>query len=289
MTVLPELADDLERAADRLAARRRPAHRRATVIAGVVAGTVAAGGLAAAATNLWSPQIGDGSGPSQLSRDAPPADQLAALGVLRREQTEADRGAESAYTLRYFGGMGDIRVGYVRLLGTQAGGAGFVLVPTERIAASSRPTGLQEEFERRDGRPAPPRDRLCLFARDPVDGGGMSCFSLQQVRDGEAVLGIGEAPPKLTAEQRAEFRRRMAASPRGGSIALPDFMRPGRLTWFGIVPDGIVQVRAGDGPDAPVVPVRDNFFQVLTPEAGGSARLHYLDGDGHEIMTGPGH
>jgi hypothetical protein len=255
MTVLlPRLSEDLTAAAEALAARPRRRRPSLRVAGFVAAGTLTAAGVAAGATALWSPPIGDGSGRAKATGSAPPATQVAALGVLRREQTDADRGAESLNTLKYLDGHGDVRTGSVRLLGTQEGGAGFVLVPVVGPAPATSQQGLTELLRAKkaeaEGRPVPPpaTDQLCLFARDPAGSGGAArCFTLQQVLDGKATLG---------------------------------FVRPGHRIQFGLVADGIARVRADDGTTADV---HDNFFQL---QAGGP--LHFLDDHGAEVMPGPG-
>lgn len=272
-TVLPELSDDLAAAAERLAvyapsttrSRRR---RRARFVALGTAAIVGVGGVATAATGLWSPQIGDGSVAPSVAHGAPPEAQLNALGVLRRPQTDADRGENSEYTLKFFGNLRGVRLGYVRLLGTEAGGAGYVLVPaasegTDGVRARLRALKAQHDAGAAAAPPKDPlsaaKDPLCLFARDPSrSGGGVNCFSLQQVLDGRASM--GRSPAR------------------------------GPLTQFGLVADKVAQVRAGSGPTAPVVDVRDNFFEITTPVAENSepTALHFLDGDGREIMRTPG-
>lgn len=258
--VLPELSDDLAAAAERLvvspASGRRGGRRRGRFVAFATVAVLGAGGVAAAATSLWNPQVGDGSHPASIARDAPPQAQLDALGVLRRPQTDVDRGASSEYVLRFFGDRRGVRLEYVRRLGTRTGQASYVLVP-----AASEGTGelvrLRALKARRDGRTVPPptSDPLCLFARDPGGGGGLatSCFSLQEVLEGRAVMGWSG--------------------------------RRGRSTQFGLVTDAVARVRGGEGPDAPVVEVRDNFFEITTPS--GMAALHFLDADGRELARTP--
>ncbi len=263
--VLPELSDDLAAAAEWLAvtpssATRGRRGRRARFVALGTAAIVGVGGVATAATGLWNPQIGDGSDTPSIARDAPPQAQLDALGVLRRPQTAADRGENSEYTLKYFGSLRGVRLDYVRLLGTEAGGAGYVLVPAASEGASSAAARLRELKAQHDGQtpPAPQTNPLCLFARDPSgSGGGVKCVSLQQVLDGRAVM--GRSPAR------------------------------GPLTQFGLVADNVAQVRSGDGPTARVVDVRDNFFEITTPVAEGSepSALHFLDADGREVMRTP--
>ena len=270
--VLPELSDDLAAAAERLAVtppsptRGRRGRRARFVALGTVA-ILGAGGVATAATGLWSPRIGDGSDAQSIARNAPPQAQLDALGVLRRPQTDADRGENSEYTLKYFGNLRGVRLDYVRLLGTEAGGAGYVLVPaasegTDGLRARLRALKAQHDAGADIAPPkdplTPPKDPLCLFARDPSgSGGGVNCFSLQQILDGRATM--GRSPAR------------------------------GPLTQFGLVADNVTQVRAGDDPAAPVVDVRDNFFEITTPIAEGSepTALHFMDADGREIMRTP--
>jgi hypothetical protein len=263
--LLPELAGELATAAERLAATPAPMRRRRRLrfaALGSVA-VLAAGGVATAATSLWHPQIGDGSKPSSIAHDAPPRDQLDALGVLRRAQTDADRSQNSEYTLKFLGDLRGIRLDYVRLLGTQKGGAAYVLVP----AASEGTGGIAARLRALKARaaggvaPAPLKDPLCLFGRDSADGGGVTCFSLQEIRDGRAVMGMSQGH--------------------------------GPLTQYGLVPDGVASVRLGSAADAPVVDVHDNFFQVTTPvghaaSTFGRVTLHFLAGDGREVMRGPG-
>ena len=193
--VLPDLSDDLAAAAERAAvtppsATRGRRGRRARFVALGTAAILGAGGVATAATGLWNPQIGDGSDAPSIARDAPPQAQLDALGVLRRPQADADRGENSEYTLKFFGYLRGVRVDYVRLLGTEAGGAGYVLVPAASEGTSDA-VKLRDLKARREGYATTPSpsDPLCLFGRDPSgSGGGVNCFSLKEVLDGRAVI-----------------------------------------------------------------------------------------------------
>jgi hypothetical protein len=268
------LADDLARAAAQLAdavpTRRR--RMRFGLLAGV-AGLAAAGG-ATAATGLWSPQIGDGSRPSLISRAAPPRDELDALGVLRRAQTPADRGAESAYSLRFQGAHGRVRVGYVRLLGVYRGHRGYVLIPVE--GGKTDITGRRQ-----------PRDQLCLSARDG-DGTGVSCFSLHEVMTGRAQMAFIPARRKSKAQIAKLAARRAAIQRRHPTWKVPHYRQPdGQPRRFGLVPDGVATVRLGTGPASPSAIVHDNFFEFTGTAARGSAPLRYLDATGHELLKQP--
>jgi hypothetical protein len=273
--VLADLADDLARSAEQLAGAIPTRRRRLRfgLLAGV-AGLAVAGG-AAAATGLWSPQVGDGSGPSLISRSAPPQNELDALSVLRRPQTPADRGAESTYSLRFQGAHGKVRVGYVRLLGISRGREGYVLIPVE--GGKTDITGRKQ-----------PHDQLCLSARDR-DATGVSCFSLHDVMTGRAVMGIIPGPRKTKAQIAKLNARLKAIQRRHPTWKVPRYRQPdGQPRRFGLVPDGVVTVRLGADPAAPTAAVHDNFFEFTGPAARGSAPLHYLDAAGHEILRRPG-
>jgi hypothetical protein len=286
-TLLPDLSRDLAEAAERAAARAaRPRRRLLRFGLPLLAGTLAAGGVAAGAVGLWSPQIGGRGATGEISRAAPPRTELATLGVLRRPQTAADRGAASTAVLRMTNRR--VRVGAVRLLGAQGGHGGVVLVPV----TGTGPRGLIEIARARRatamGQPPPPRPTLCLYARDG-DGAGVGCFTLADIRAGRADMGL-IPPPRKTAAQVARFNARAdEIQRRHPERKVPHYVQPtGQATRFGLVPDGIASVRAGDGPGAAVARVHDNFFVFVGRPARGLRQLHYLDAGGREVMHGPG-
>jgi hypothetical protein len=151
-------------------------------------------GTAVAALALWTPVLGDsrfGEAPPTISATAPPPDQLAALGVLRREQNPADRsGALATGALRAINASSSgVRTSYIRVL---AGGSasGFVLVPV----AERRPSLVS---------PAAIPDALCLYAAQS-GAFAVNCYTLAQVRSGAArnvAFGqvFGLAPDGVTA------------------------------------------------------------------------------------------
>lgn len=270
--LLPELPDDLSHAAERLARGRAKRPWLRVGVPAVSVGLVVAGG-ALAATGVWTPQVGDGSHPSLISRSAPPAGQLKTLGVLRRTQTAADRGAESRFSLRFQGAHGKVRVGSVRVLGQHAGSSGYVLIPVEGGSTLA-------------GRKAP-RDQLCLSARDS-DGAGVGCFTLQDVAAGRAVMGMFPAPRKAKAQLARLEARRQAIQRRHPKWKLPRYVQPhGQARLVGLVPDSIASVRFGEGRTAATTAVHENFFEILGPRARGNKQLHYLDANGKEVMHGP--
>jgi hypothetical protein len=151
--------------------RRRGVGRRGVLSLAIGFATAAA---ALAATHPWSPAVGTNkfheSAPTQ-SRTAPPASELSLLGVLRRQQSPADRGRASEEALRYISPRGNqgVRLEYVRSLD----GGAATLVPVQRAD------------ENREA--ATVGDALCVFYADPAgDGGARSCWSAEDVRAGRA-------------------------------------------------------------------------------------------------------
>lgn len=231
----------LHGAAQRLAAQervparapRRPRRRRA----GLVAGLAAAALGAAFVVGLSSPPAPDGGGSSARSTtaaDAPPREQLERLGVLRRPATAADRSAKVRAIVSQL--SGEPRTAFVRRL-DRGGDAPVVLLPMRADAAP--------EFMD-DAPGGPPRDALCLYVTDPVDGGGVACQDFDGVRRGRLAGGMGT-----------------------------------RI--YGLVPDGVaaVVVHRLDGTEQRV-PVAGNFYDF---DEGKRVRLtvDWLDADGRPV------
>lgn len=277
MTVLAKLSDDLAAAAERQL--RGATHRRRLTRGGLIAAAcvVGAGGVATA-SGLWSPTIGDDArGHPTISPSSPPAEQLERFGVLRRAPTEADRGAQSLYALRFQGdAMQGVRTEYIRLLATRPDGRGSVLIPARK--------GY--------GKP----DALCLFDQD-TDGGGQSCWTTEEVARGAAVIGSWPAspvlPPALPPGDPQAAAPREPLPDRAAPQLLrrleplaPDARRAGGGRLSGLVPDGVAAVRIGD---ANPVSVHDNFFSAPwtpSPAAGGFGEITWLDADGAVVARG---
>jgi hypothetical protein len=178
-------------AAAELAARGRPRRHRARrvgrwpwltrpVAVGLIMAAFAATAFAAVA--IWTPLLGNpqyGYNPGAAA-SAPPADQLAALAVLRRPQTDADRGALSAAALTYINDYTKgVRTAYVRLLAT-VGSEAFVLVPVEERDATA-PSGTAPTAS------PPLANALCVYASDAGTAHeAVACWSLTQVLTGRA-------------------------------------------------------------------------------------------------------
>jgi hypothetical protein len=239
--------------------RRRPHFSRPAVTVLVGIGLLAGG--AAAATTPWSPDLGSDH-PRDFAVDAspPPADQLRTLGVLRRAQTAADREVAQSYALRFFGGdTRAVRTDFVRTLGGGgAAGSAAVLVPVRTYQA-------QRVVNDASGKPVPvsatAHDGLCLFVGDSGAGGGQGCHSLADVEAGRVRGALGS-------------------------------IENARL--FGLVPDGVAQVRVRRASTPPtLVTVEDNFYDItLAPTTSGAAvsldGLDWLDREGRVLKTQEG-
>jgi hypothetical protein len=159
--------------------RRGPAVVLAALLIGVPAATATVAG--------WDP-FDDGGrnpripAPSAGQRSAA-ADLVSTLGVLRREQTDADRGVDTEEAARAFSASAGYRgaqLKSVRLLDAQRG---IVLIPFERGAvpldAQGRPL--------RAFAPETYMNVACLFEHSADGYGGIGCHSAQKIRLGRAI------------------------------------------------------------------------------------------------------
>lgn len=252
------MSDYLDRVRDQLVDASRELHRRRRrrwprrggAVAAVI---VLVGAPALAATGVWRPQIGDGKRPApRITAEAPPADQLAMFGVLRRPQTAADRSAASRTALRLVGtdSIEGVRTNSVRLLAKSPEDRGIVLVPVARYARHRLPLPADTPpAARRALNPPPIRDALCLFQLD-VDGAGVACWSSADVREGRAWMALGH-----------------------------------RAVW--IVPDGVATVRTQYPTGAPIdAAVKDNAAVFTQPPGRhGEARTTFLDARGAPVKV----
>jgi hypothetical protein len=160
--------------------RRRVVSRRALPYAAV--GFLCAG-TAVAATQPWSPLLGDPTHPEFApvpTTSGPPQSQLEALGVLRRPATDTDRDTAVTTALRFLGpATTGIRTAYIRRVGTTAAGAPAIVIPAER-------------WERGQGPPI--TDPVCLVLADPlVSAAAKNCWSTKAIKSGEASGSYGSA------------------------------------------------------------------------------------------------
>jgi hypothetical protein len=214
---MSEYLDALERgfvgASRRLSARKRRTRRRRGACAAAI--VVLIGAPALAATGVWRPKLGDDrTEGATITGQAPPAAQLKLLGVLRREQTAADRGARTREALTMVGkGVAGVRTNSIRLLAQTKQDRGIVLIPVARYQLNQpklpadAPAGLRARFE-------PARNGLCVFTLDSDHGkpagAGVACYSTQDVEQGRAQSGLGDRAawlvPDGVASLKIEYR-----------------------------------------------------------------------------------
>jgi len=112
----------------------RALRTRPSRIVAVGLACLAFGGTAMAASGVWNPIVGSSSDPATLSNTPVPAELTAALGVLRRDQTDRDRSAEVEATLNG-GEMPDgVRLDSVRYLAPGDNGEATILLSGLRAA-----------------------------------------------------------------------------------------------------------------------------------------------------------
>lgn len=225
--------------------RARTSPRWRAVLIGAAA-TVSVVGVAAAATGLWNPSLGDDQRghPSAASTDVP-AVQLDRFGVLRRAADATDRDATTEHALRYLDSRFEgVRTQRIRAVHGLAPDRRVLIVPVKRS---------------NDGT----ADALCLYAVDG-EGGGIGCWSTEQALSGQAVL---RAVPGVqdNATRSANDLQSLRPSPSGA-------------TTIGLVPDGVAVV-AADGVRADVT---DNAY-VLPALAPSAASVTWLDRRGEVI------
>lgn len=261
---------------------------------------VTAAGAATAATGVWSPQLGDERrGTPSISRSEAPPEQLKHFAVLRRPQTDQDRGADVRRVLRRFvgGSYRGVRTASVRRVVATDGGGPRIIVPAVRANG----------FD----------DALCLFVR----GGGSTCVTTDRVLTGSSLsFSVREAPltaaqrrqnlrefaraDRITKARRRALLRRLSPLPRdraarrrllerayaeenlnGMSVrtALP---RAIDTRFYGIVPDGVDQVARTDQRGRHATTVQENTYRLVVPgRAEGRGSWIWLDAQGKTIRT----
>lgn len=169
MTLMPQVHDALHQAARRRA--RSPRRRWLTVPAAVAGLAVTGAATAALAATGWNPVVGsDEHGHPSVAASPVPAAQSAVLGVLRRPQTDADRGPEAQAMLRLLSPdeTDGVRLDDIRLVYRGASGSA-VLLPVKRLGDPAHPESVT-------------RDALCLHeTRTGADGAGGHCGTEAEV------------------------------------------------------------------------------------------------------------
>lgn len=234
--------------------RLRRLSRRGAGLLGV--GILLAGGTAIAATAPWSPQLGAADrGHATLATTAVPGDQTAALAVLRRPQTDADRTPEVEALLklvmapRQFGG---VHLDSLRLLAKRPEGIA-VLVAAERTGTND--PGYPPEVR---------HDQLCLLTSSnhswvkgkqvPMKSAGAKCGTVADIAAGKMMMG-------------AQWEGRMGAS--------------------GLVPDGVtrVEIPLTGGPTLKLDVVNNTYFVETAVPVGrfNPNTVRWLDAAGQEV------
>lgn len=280
-TLIPMLEHELRSAAARTtppadtrgavargtAPRIRSSHRRTFSVAAALTASLTVAGGAYAARGLWMPELGaDSYGHAIATADPVPTSDSSVLGVLRREQTDADRGHAVRTVLRGAGAdIGKVRTNAVRRLGTLPDGRVAVLVPA-RVPRGFDPT-----------LPNMGQDQLLLALYDPAtdDMDGFRISDALGMRAGDLMF---PASQRLTPSQRVRadaFLNREVAAGRLHRTAEPPYYNVmsvqqsdryrvavgisdrDPVTYIGVVPDGVARVRVDRDT---TVPVHDNFF-----------------------------
>jgi len=273
MTLIPELHDALARAIalPRAAPRRwwRPSRRAGLLALGAVVVT----GSAVAATAGWHPVLGhnERDRPREANTSVPAA-QVAALGVLRREQNDADRGPQVQSVLRLLmrQEINGIHTDAIRTL-RRHHNLVTMLVPVERVGRhdAGHPSSIQHSV-------------LCVF------------------------YGIQNAPPTTTVKDHGKTRTiPNIPGPSAGwgcgdlnklnTTGIGAIVRTDNGQWLtsALVPDGVARVIVRLRHHRKVAaPVHDNFYEVNTgDELAPAWGVRWLDAQGniidHRAKTSP--
>lgn len=261
--LMPEVLDGFDRAL-----RRRPARRRRHVprALGITLLALAAGGTALAAIAPWNPI---GSGPdAAVTRKPPTPDQLRTLAVLRRAQTDGDRGPLVTAFLRRSGEGatgGRIRLDYVRhlrdveVLSSSTVDAG---APLRRRTTRASLYLIPQDGRRAKGLPpGVPKQQFCLAAVFDAWPQGTAPPDLAGART--AGGGAPRRPADLVERVTGGGACGSAHDVRVKGLASGD-LTGGRK--HGIVPDGVAAVRARTRDDQLVTAkVVNNSYELLAP------------------------
>ena len=273
MTLMPEIHDALARAVAYRKPRRRwlPTGRVALVVVGAVVVT----GTAVAATGTWRPLLGSDRHPRpQAARSAVPADQLAALAILRRPQTAADRGPLVQQALRVLDRrtINGIHTDAIRVIFRDRGQVA-ILVPAERIGNPVHPATLQ-------------RHLLCLISSshaasqtiNVIDHGKRKIIHL---RAGDT--GWGWTCGDTTMLRTSGIQTGTSPDASGGLVV------NGRANWpvqnrITLVPDGVARVTVRLRHRQTVtVPVHNNVYRYTTRDSPAFMGTIWYDTQGRRI------
>lgn len=245
-----------------------PRGRRWGRIGLLALGGVVVSGTALAATGTWDPQLGT---PGRGTRPLPaaagvPAEQLAALGILRRPQTDADRGGQVQAALKVLSGetISGIHTDAIRVI-TSTPREVAILVPVERYGPGTSQ-----------------RDALCLMSSSysearTVDLGG------RKTKLPAGFSGWGSNCGTLESVRTTGIETGTTDDPSGGLIinGRPKNIVQHRVT---LVPDGVarVAVRVRGGRTVTVT-VRDNIYRFNIRGSSAYLGTIWYDAAGRRI------
>jgi hypothetical protein len=214
-----------EAAARELVPRARWRPRR-IALAAFAAALIA--GVPAAAEVGWFPFEGRSDAPS-TTHAAPAAGVSGALGVLRRPQTDEDRGADSRFALEFVGGetYDDVQIDYVRRAQVGPGDRGVVLIPSgsHRLVPGAPPD----------------RDVVCMwrtsYSNGKAAGGGRGCYGVGQIESGHALQSLGGrfdmlVPDGVARVEITSFGGDSQTLEPSDNVVSWDGSRPSRVVWF---------------------------------------------------------
>lgn len=250
--------------------RRRPSRRTGLLAIGLV---VVSGTAVAASTSGWHPQLGTpgrGDRP-RAAATAVPAEQLAALAVLRRPQTDRDRGPLVRIALRRLDRSlaNGVHVDAIRVI-EQGRRSATILIPAERTGP----------YEPRYANLAA-RDVLCLHTVAYTERTAATGARGQRVGGGY----VGGGTCATTATLTTTGIRTGAGDSAGRVTTGPVDYENGPLTrYVTLVPDGVAKVTINLRHGRTVtVPVRDNVYRFSVPGIQSQLGTIWYDAAGRRI------
>lgn len=236
-------------------------------------GAVAVSGTAVAATvGGWNPQLGSsnrGERP-RASTSAVPAEQLAMLSVLRRSQTDRDRGpiVEQALKRMDRSTVDGVHVDAIRVI-HQSPRSATILIPAQRTGpdAPNLPDIRSE-------------DVLCLqtfsYVRPQTFSNGGKTVRFPGGLQGGGTCGTTEAL-RTTGIRTGIGPGRVNTGP-------IDYVNGPRTHYATVVPDGVAKVTVNlRGKRQVTVPVRDNVYRFSVPGIASEFGTIWYDADGKRI------
>ena len=229
---LDQLGRELDGAAGRLIRDQRRSRFRA-----VLAQAAALAVIAAIAVAVWPNAPAD---PEREVRPATPQNAADVLGVLRRPETEADRGP-AAQDGRKALARSLSADAVFRLVGTTDDGRGIMI-------------GAASEVERHGG--GPPGAGVCLHYPDSLGGGGGACWTADDIAKGHSYGNVGDDFNGLA----PDGVERVIVVTAEGEETLP-------------VRDNFFQARIGNLPEIAAVIMHDEKGRPVAQDLRGAAHV----------------